>query len=137
MQKRFVQAAAIGFSVWAVAALVSAAPQSTAKAKASTVDIMLMHPQDAKSGDNAIEVMVKGADGNAISDADVSVLFVMPAMPAMKMPEMRNEVKLKAAGGGKYTGSGSLAMAGNWTTTISVKKGGKEIGQKKVTLAAK
>ncbi len=124
----------------AVMALVTSAmaAQSTAKAKTGRkVDIMLMQPTQAKSGDNAIQVMVKGPDGKPINDADVSVLFVMPAMPAMKMAEMRNEVKLKPAGDGKYTGSGNIGMAGKWNTTISVKKDGKQIGQKKLTVTAR
>ena len=75
--------------------------------------------------------------GKPVTDADVSLLFVMPAMPAMKMPEMRNEVKLTSAGGGAYTGTGPVTMAGTWTVTVSVKQGGKEIGQKKLTLTAK
>ena len=116
----------------------AAAAQSTAKAKTGgKVDIMLMQPTQPKAGDNAVEVMVKGPDGKPINDADVSVLFVMPAMPAMKMAEMRNEVKLKPAGDGKYTGSGNIGMAGKWSTTISVKKDAKQIGQKKLTVIAK
>ena len=68
-----------------------AAPK--AAAKVSKLDIMLMKPAAAglKSGDNQFEVMVNGADGKPVSDADVSILFVMPAMPAMKMTEMRHE----------------------------------------------
>jgi nitrogen fixation protein FixH len=61
----------------------------------------------------------------------------MPAMPQMKMPEMRNEVKLKPAGDGKYTASGRVMMAGQWNVTVSVKQNGKEIGQKKLTVTAK
>lgn len=113
------------------------APKSTSKAKPVKLDIMLMKPTTVKTGDNQFEVMVKGADGKPVSDADVSVLLVMPAMPAMKMPEMRNEVKLTSAGGGTYTGSGQVAMAGKWNVSISVKQKAKEIGQKKVTLTAK
>jgi len=44
---------------------------------------------------------------------------------------------LKPTGNGKYIGSGTVAMAGQWNTTVSVKRNGKEIGQKKVTLTAK
>ena len=116
------------------------AGQSNAKSKGSkpAVDIMLMQPSATavKSGDNQFEVMVNGADGKPISDADVSVVFVMPAMPAMKMAEMRNEVKLTSAGGGTYTGTGQVTMAGKWTVTVSVKRGGKEIGRKKLTVTA-
>jgi YtkA-like protein len=117
------------------AAAAQAKPKPTA-AKAG-LDIMLMQPKDVKAGDNQFEVMVKGTDGKPISDADVSVLFVMPAMPAMKMAEMRNEVKLKPSGSGMYMGSGNVMMAGKWNVTVSVKQGGKQIGQKKLTLTAK
>lgn len=106
-------AVGIGVLALAMAAMPVSAAQSKAEAKAgSKVDIMLMQPVQPKTGDNAIEVMVKGPDGKPITDADVSVLFVMPAMPAMKMPEMRNEVKVRPAGDGKYTGSGNVGMAG-------------------------
>ena len=117
------------------AAAAQAKPKPTA-AKAG-LDIMLMQPKDVKAGDNQFEVMVKGTDGKPISDADVSVLFVMPAMPAMKMAEMRNEVKLKPSGSGMYMGPGNVMMAGKWNVTVSVKQGGKQIGQKKLTLTAK
>jgi predicted metal-binding membrane protein len=108
---------------------------TTPTMKAAGVDIMLMQPMQPKAGDNQFEVMVKGADGKPLADADVSVLFVMPATPAMG--EMRNEVKLKSAGAGKYTGMGNVLMAGKWNVTVSVKQKGKEIGQKKVALTAK
>jgi hypothetical protein len=106
-----------------------------ATTKAAGLDIMLMQPMQPKAGDNQFEVMVKGADGKPLADADVSVLFVMPATPAMG--EMRNEVTLKSAGAGKYTGTGQVMMAGTWTVTVSVKQKGKEVGQKKIALTAK
>ena len=71
-----------------------------------------------------------------MTGADVSVLLFMPAMPAMKMAEMRNEVKLTHAGAGKYTGTGQVMMKGIWTVTVSVKENGAEVSQKKLTLTA-
>jgi hypothetical protein len=53
------------------------------------------------------------------------------------MAEMKNEVKLKATHPGTYTGSGNVMMTGNWNVTVSVKKNGKEVGQKKLALTAK
>lgn len=126
---------AIGIAQFAYAG--QSSPKGGAKAKSPKLDIMLMKPTAVKTGDNQFEVMVKGTDGKAVSDADVSIVFVMPAMPAMKMAEMRNEVMLKAAEAGMYTGTGQVTMAGKWNVTISVKQNGKEIGQKKVTLTAK
>ena len=132
--RRIVSAA---LAVTAVSVLAVAPAAAQAKPKAKGLDIMLMQPKDVKSGANDFEVMVKGADGKPVSDADVSVLFVMPAMPAMKMAEMRNDVKLKPSGPGMYMGSGNVGMAGKWNTTVMVMKSGKDVGQKKVTLTAK
>lgn len=113
-------------------------PNAGATASASRVDITFnSRPTPLKIGENAFDVTVNGADGKPVPDADVSILFVMPAMPAMKMPEMRNEVKLKSAGGGKYTGTGQVMMAGQWNVTISVKKDGSEVGQKRLTATAR
>jgi YtkA-like protein len=121
----------------ALSVLAVSPAEAQTKAKPKGLDIMLMQPKDVKTGANEFEVIVKGADGKPLSDADVSVLFVMPAMPAMKMAEMRNEVKLKPSGPGMYMGSGNVMMAGTWNVTVSVKQGGKEVGQKKLTLTAK
>jgi hypothetical protein len=130
-------AIAIGLMAIALAVTPASAAQDTPKAdtKSAGLDIMLMQPMQPKAGDNQFEVMVKGADGKPLADADVSVLFVMPATPAMG--EMRNEVKLKSAGAGKYTGMGQVMMAGKWNVTVSVKQKGKEVGQKKIALTAK
>lgn len=138
---RFTRVAFAAFTVLGLLVGGASAAQSktkpTTKPTAAKLDIMLMQPAATavKSGDNQFEVMVKGADAKPIEQADVSVLFVMPPMGAMG--EMRNEVKLKPAGGGKYTGSGNVMMAGKWNVTISVKQNGKEIGQKKIVLTAK
>jgi hypothetical protein len=123
--------------VTALSILAASPAGAQTKPKAKSLDIMLMQPKDVKTGANDFEVMVKGADGKPVSDADVSVLFVMPAMPAMKMAEMRNDVKLKPSGPGMYMGSGNVMMAGKWNVTVSVKKNGKEVGQKKLALTAK
>jgi nitrogen fixation protein FixH len=129
--------AATAMSQIAVSPAAAQPPQKPKGAKSAGLDIMLMKPTAVKAGNDQFEVMVNGADGKPVADADVSVLFVMPAMPAMKMAEMRNEVKLKPAGPGTYAGSGNVMMAGKWNFTVSVKQGGKELGQKKLTLTAK
>ena len=77
---------------------------------------------------------VKDAAGKPVTDADVSVLLTMPAMPAMKMPAMRSEVKLKAAGSGKYIGAGDLKASGMWTVVVNVEQGGQQVGDRKSTL---
>src|SRR6266853_642054 len=64
--------------------------KTTAKAApAAKLDIAFL-ARPAKTGENTFEVLVKDAAGKPVTDADVSVGLFMPAMPAMKMPEMRN-----------------------------------------------
>ena len=130
-------AAGLMVAAFSLLAVSSATAQAKPKAKTKTAgpDIMLMQPTAAKTGENQFEVMVKGADGKPISDADVSVILLMPKTATMA--EMRNEVKLKPSGNGMYMGAGNVMMAGKWTTTVMVMKNGKDIGQKKVILTAK
>src|SRR5437867_8449521 len=132
--------AAVVFAAIAVAVCAASAASAQSKSKTSgaakaALDITLIPPAQPKTGDNQFEVVVKGADGKPISNADVSLVFVMP--PAGGMAEMRNEVKLKPAGPGNYTGAGNILMAGKWNVTVSAKRNGKEIGQKQVALTAK
>ena len=101
-----------------------------------SLDAFASSPKPTKTGDNTFEVIVKDAAGMPVTGEDVTVLLFMPAMPAMKMAEMRNEVKLKHVGAGKYTGTGQVMMKGIWTVTVSVKENGAEVSQKKLTLTA-
>jgi membrane fusion protein, copper/silver efflux system len=114
------------------------APAQTTAAQKPKIDIMLMtKPDPPKMGDNTFEVMLKGADGKLIADADVSVMFFMAAMPAMKMPEMKNTVALKHVKDGTYAGTGKVMMAGTWDATVMVKRGGRDVASKKFPVTAK
>jgi Cu(I)/Ag(I) efflux system membrane fusion protein/cobalt-zinc-cadmium efflux system membrane fusion protein len=119
----------------AVAAPASAREQNTSK---PAFDITLTSkPTPPTTGSNTFEVTVKDAAGTPVTDADVSLQFYMAAMPAMKMPEMRNTVPLKHTKNGVYSGAGSVMMAGSWDVTVSVKRAGKEVASKKLPVAAK
>jgi len=128
--------AATALAAYAVIGVTPAAAQAKAAAAKPTLDITLMKPTTARTGDNAFEVVVKDAAGKPVTDADVSVIFHMAAMPAMKMPEMNHTVTLKHQKGGTYTGHGQVMMAGKWDVTVMVKRGSKEIGSKKFPVAA-
>lgn len=94
-------------------------------------------PSPPRTGENTFEVVVKDAQGKAVTDADVAVGFYMAAMPSMNMPEMRSSAALKHVADGRYRGTGNVAMAGRWDVTVSVSKGGKEIGSRKLTVTAR
>ena len=116
---------------------IAAASQQSAATKKPTLDIMLTSkPSPPKTGDNTFEVMVKDPAGKPITDAEVTAMFVMAAMPAMKMPEMKNNVTLKHEKEGRYVGTGQVMMAGKWDVTVMVKRAGKEIGSKRFPVTA-
>jgi uncharacterized GH25 family protein len=93
-------------------------------------------PDPVKTGDNALEAMVM-QDGKPVTDATVSVEFYMPAMPAMKMAEMRTKTDLTNAGNGLYRGNGQVMMAGNWDVTVTATQGSGAVSTKKITMTAK
>lgn len=111
----------------------SPAPAATAQ----NVDITLKsEPDPPKMGENTFEVMVM-AGGQPVTDADVAVELFMAAMPEMKMAEMRSSVPLKHEGNGQYRGTGNVMMTGNWDATVSVTRGGQELGSRKFPVTAK
>jgi Cu(I)/Ag(I) efflux system membrane fusion protein len=115
----------------------STAPTGAAAAPAGTQITFRTVSDPPKTGDNQLEATVTDAGGKPIDDAEVTVQFFMPAMPTMNMPAMRSESKLAPAGGGVSRGIGQVMMAGKWNVTVSVKRGGTEIGQNTLALTAK
>jgi nitrogen fixation protein FixH len=109
---------------------------TTAPASTGNAEITFTSPETPKMGDNTFEVMVM-QDGKPVDDANVSIEFHMPAMPAMNMAEMRTKADLKSAGNGTYRGNGQVMMAGNWDVTVMAMRDGQEIGNKKMTVTAK
>jgi RND family efflux transporter MFP subunit len=110
---------------------------STAGASASAIDIAF-HPQPdpPRTGESTFEVVLKDESGRPISDAEVSVLQFMPAMPTMNMPAMRSETKLSTVGGGAYRGPAQVLMAGRWDVTVTVTRAGRQIGRKQFAMTA-
>ena len=94
-------------------------------------------PDPPKTGESLFEVVVKDSSGQPVTDADVSVQLFMPAMPTMNMPAMRNEAKLPHVGAGVYRGPGQLMMGGRWDVTVTVGKGGQQLGRKQLAIVAR
>jgi RND family efflux transporter MFP subunit len=73
--------------------------------------------------ENTIHVMLADPAGKPVSDAQVRLTFVMPAMPAMNMAEVRNGAELKWTGK-DYAGPIQIMMAGGWNVSIEARRGG-------------
>jgi len=87
-------------------------------------------------GQNLFEVVIRDAKGQPVTDAEVSLLLVMPADPKTRHPEMRTEGQLNKAGAGKYNGIAIVTMAGEWDVTVTASRKGKEIARKKQKMTA-
>jgi hypothetical protein len=123
-------------SAVAAASPATATPSTTAQAPA-VVFALRTQPAPPRSGKNDFEVTVNDMNGKPIADAEVSLAFYMPPMPAMNMPEMRNTAQLTSAGNGIYKGSATIAMAGDWDVTITAARKGQTLGTNKMRLSAK
>jgi len=94
-------------------------------------------PDPPQPGDNSFEVTVTQQDGAPITDATVTAAFVMPAMPAMNMPEMRSNAPLTHVSQGTYRGTGQISMAGTWNVTITVARGNEPIATQRFSVVTK
>ena len=81
-------------------------------------------PAAPKAGsEGTFHVRVTGSDGKPVTDAQVQMTLVLPAMPAMGMGEMRSMIDL-IWNGSEYAGKGTLGMAGTWNITVEVRRSG-------------
>jgi membrane fusion protein, copper/silver efflux system len=97
---------------------------------------MTSDPSPPHKGRNTFRVKLTDAKGAPISGAEVSVTFLMPAMPEMGMAAMRIPVALSDKGNGVYEGSGELGSSGTWQVTIQVKKSGQTILSKQLSVSS-
>jgi nitrogen fixation protein FixH len=94
-------------------------------------------PDPLRSGNNTIEVTLRQRDGAPVTDATVTAVFSMPAMPAMNMPAMRSEANLAHVDGGLYRGTGQLSMAGTWNVAVTATRQGEPVGRRNFSIVAK
>ena len=88
------------------------------------------------AADNTVRVSVTDPSGKPVSDAQVKVTFVMPAMPSMNMPEMRASADL-TWNGAEYTGKLGVPMAGPYNVNVDVSRGGQRLASRQTRVTAK
>jgi Cu(I)/Ag(I) efflux system membrane fusion protein len=90
------------------------------------------------AADATFSVTLLDREGKPIPDATVKVTLVMPAMPAMNMPEMRNSFELPwMAAHGMYMGQGNIPTAGPWNMTVEATRNGSVIATYRTRLSAR
>jgi RND family efflux transporter MFP subunit len=102
-----------------------AAPPGAASGYTVTVQAEPAPPKGGSEG--TFHVKVTGPDGKPVSDAQVQMQLVMPAMPAMGMGEMRSSVNFMW-NGSEYVGKGMVPMAGPWNVTVEARRDGQLLG---------
>ncbi|MEO6120473.1 MAG: efflux RND transporter periplasmic adaptor subunit, partial [Terriglobales bacterium] len=85
-----------------------------------------VEPDPPKEGPVRAFVDLRDAAGKAVSDASVAITFLMPAMPAMGMAEMRNTHAL-AWDGKQYSGDAKVQSSGTWIVMVDVTRAGQRI----------
>ncbi len=100
-----------------------------------TLSVEVLDPKTAKTGMNAIRLLLKDASGKPITGAQVEVGLFMPQMGTM--PPMRSNATLTEVGNGVYSGQIEFQMPWTWQTTVTVKKSGTVIGVAQTNITAR
>ncbi len=100
-----------------------------------TLSVEVLDPKTAKTGMNAIRLLLKDASGKPITGAQVEVGLFMPQMGTM--PPMRSNATLTEVGNGIYSGQIEFQMAWTWQPTVTVKKNGTVIGVAQTNITAR
>jgi Cu(I)/Ag(I) efflux system membrane fusion protein len=103
-----------------------ASEQKTPEQTSAKISFAVEPSPPKGAADNMFHVSVLDANGTMIPDAEVTVTLVMPAMPSMGMPEMRNSFKVPFVQG-MYMGKGNIGMAGPWNVSVEAKRNGQTI----------
>ena len=109
--------------------------QTVQQGAAGNLQIQVLQPKTAKTGDNTFEVSVKDPSGNPVTGAEVEVSLFMPQMG--NMPPMSSKGTLLDRGNGMYSGTVQIQMAWTWEATIVVRKSGKILGSTKINITAR
>jgi Cu(I)/Ag(I) efflux system membrane fusion protein len=79
------------------------------------------------NSDATLHVTVLDASGKPVTDAQVKVALIMPAMPAMGMGEMRAATALIWKGS-DYAGTIKVPTAGSWNVEVNASRNGQLLG---------
>lgn len=108
---------------------------ATQRPEQITIDFTTL-PSPPQRGNNQFRARLTDAQSKPISNANVTVVFYMPAMPAMGMAAMTTKSELQLTQPGVYSGSGTLESGGTWQVTITARRGGAVLGTKQMNIAA-
>lgn len=108
---------------------------AAATTPAAAIDVST-EPSPLHMGDNRILISLHSSSGQPVSDAQVSMVFFMPAMPAMGMSAMRVQATAHPGGDGRYTAAVKLPSGGAWNVTVVAKRADRQIASRQLSMSA-
>ena len=108
---------------------------AAAVAPSGTVEITT-NPSPPRKGSNQVLVTVRDSSGKPVADAHVSVVFFMPAMPAMGMAAMRTVATAMPKGDGTYAATINLQSGGTWNVTVVATRAGQTMASHHLNMSA-
>jgi hypothetical protein len=116
----------------------SSASNQNTEAAAAKIEFHADSEPLKAGADNLFHVKLTDASGKPIPDARVTVSLIMPAMPSMGMPEMKNSFDLPwMAAHQMYMGKGQPPMAGSWSVLVEARRNGNVIASFHTHLSAR
>jgi len=116
----------------------SASTSQSATTGAAKIDFHADADPMRAGEDNPFRVKLTDASGKPIADARVTVTLIMPAMPAMNMPEMKSSFDLTwNADSQMYVGKGQAPMQGQWNVIVEARRNGGVIASYRTHLSAR
>jgi len=79
-------------------------------------------------------VTIRDSSGRQVTDAQVSVVFSMPAMPAMGMSAMQVEANATPKENGVYAATVNLESGGSWNVSVTADKNGKQVASRQLSM---
>lgn len=106
-----------------------------AAAQTATIE-MTTEPTPLRKGSNKVRLVLRDSFGAPIDGANVSIVFYMPAMPAMAMAAMRQVANANGFGQGVYGATINLESGGGWQVSVSASKGGNQVATLQTNVSA-
>lgn len=93
-------------------------------------------PSPPSRGNNKVRIKLRDASGHAVSGAQVTLTFFMPAMASMGMAAMREQSTATDEGNGTYEANVNLGSGGTWQVTVRASKAGQLLASRETEMSA-
>jgi Cu(I)/Ag(I) efflux system membrane fusion protein/cobalt-zinc-cadmium efflux system membrane fusion protein len=120
----------------ALGTFVAPPPGASAAASVPSGNVEITtNPTPPRKGSNEVLITVRDSSGRQVTDAQVSVVFFMSAMPAMGMSAMRVEANATPKENGVYAATVNLESGGSWSVSVTANQNGNQIAGRQLSMS--